>query len=203
MLDRPATPGIRLRHLLVPAIVGLVVAGGAVQAIAGGRSPLADLARASATAVPKPRIVWDPIPFGARRRAETAAYAERHYGLHTYKLINPHVIVIHYTDGPQFRVRVQHVRARCAGQRAARAPGVCAHLVIDSAGVIHQLVSVGIICRHTVGLNWTAIGIEHVGYSDQQILNDPHELTQASGSCGGFAAASTSRSPTSSATTKA
>ena len=25
-------------------------------------------------------------------------------------------------------------------------------------------------CRHTVGLNWTAIGIEHVGTSDAQIL---------------------------------
>ena len=177
MLDRPATPGIRLRHLLVPAIVGLVVAGGAVQAIAGARSPIADLARASATAVPKPRIVWDPIPFGARRRAETAAYAERHYGLHTYKLINPHVIVIHYTDGPSFESAYNAFAPDVPDSELHELPGVCAHFVIDSAGVIHQLVSVGIICRHTVGLNWTAIGIEHVGYSDQQILNDPHELS--------------------------
>jgi hypothetical protein len=27
-------------------------------------------------------------------------------------------------------------------------------------------------CRHTVGLNWTAIAIEHVGYSDAQVLNN-------------------------------
>ena len=27
-------------------------------------------------------------------------------------------------------------------------------------------------CRHTVGLNWTAIGIEHVGTSDAQVLGN-------------------------------
>jgi beta-N-acetylhexosaminidase len=31
-------------------------------------------------------------------------------------------------------------------------------------------------CRHTVGLNWTAIGIEHVGTSDAQVLADPAQL---------------------------
>jgi beta-N-acetylhexosaminidase len=31
-------------------------------------------------------------------------------------------------------------------------------------------------CRHTVGLNYTAIGIEHAGFSDQQILNNRAQL---------------------------
>ena len=31
-------------------------------------------------------------------------------------------------------------------------------------------------CRHTVGLNYTAIGIEHVGTSDAEILGDPAQL---------------------------
>ena len=31
-------------------------------------------------------------------------------------------------------------------------------------------------CRHTVGLNWTAIGIEHVGYSDAQVLDNPKQM---------------------------
>jgi hypothetical protein len=42
--------------------------------------------------------------------------------------------------------------------------------------VIHQLASVKIMCRHTVGLNWTAIGIEHVGYSDREILDNRRQL---------------------------
>ena len=49
-------------------------------------------------------------------------------------------------------------------------PGTCAHFVIDTDGTIYQLVSTSIMCRHTVGLNYTAIGIEHVGTSDAQIL---------------------------------
>ena len=31
-------------------------------------------------------------------------------------------------------------------------------------------------CRHTVGLNYTAIGIEHVGSSDQEVLSDPAQM---------------------------
>jgi hypothetical protein len=31
-------------------------------------------------------------------------------------------------------------------------------------------------CRHTVGLNWTAIGVEHVGFSDQQVIDDGPEI---------------------------
>jgi beta-N-acetylhexosaminidase len=40
-------------------------------------------------------------------------------------------------------------------------------------------VPLGIICRHTVGLNYTAIGIEHVGTSDAQILHDPKQLASS------------------------
>ena len=45
--------------------------------------------------VPKPAIVWKPIPFGAKRRAETVAYARRHYGLDRWSIVGPHVIVEH------------------------------------------------------------------------------------------------------------
>ena len=51
---------------------------------------------------PPPPIVQKPIPFGPARRAETAAYAKRHYGLATYKLQGPHVIVEHYTATDSF-----------------------------------------------------------------------------------------------------
>src|SRR5436305_15338839 len=30
-------------------------------------------------------------------------------------------------------------------------------------------------CRHTVGLNWTAFGIEHVGLSDAQVMGDARQ----------------------------
>ena len=53
-------------------------------------------------------------------------------------------------------------------------PGTCAHFVVDTDGTMYQLVSLGTaMCRHTVGLNYTAIGIEMVGASDQDVLGNP------------------------------
>jgi beta-N-acetylhexosaminidase len=49
--------------------------------------------------------------------------------------------------------------------------------VIDTTGTIYQLVSLGTMCRHTVGLNWTAIGVENVGSSDAQVMNNNRQLS--------------------------
>jgi N-acetylmuramoyl-L-alanine amidase len=130
----------------------------------------------ASAAVPKPPIVWDPIPFGAQRKAEMVAYAERHYGLARYKLLDPHVIVIHYTETPDFGATYNTFAPDTPDSELHELPNTCAHFVIDPAGVIHQLVPLDIMCRHTVGLNWTAIGIEHVGYSDQQVLGDTRQI---------------------------
>jgi N-acetylmuramoyl-L-alanine amidase len=108
------------------------------------------------------------------------AYVRRHYGSFmrpTWRLTNPHVIVIHYTDGPNFSSAYNTFASDTRDTELHELPGTCAHFVIDTDGTIHQLVSLGIMCRHTVGLNWTAIGIEHVGYSDQQILGDTRQIT--------------------------
>jgi N-acetylmuramoyl-L-alanine amidase len=51
-------------------------------------------------------------------------------------------------------------------------PGVCSHYVIDRDGTVYRLVPTSLMCRHTVGLNWTAIGIEHVGTSDGQVMGN-------------------------------
>jgi N-acetylmuramoyl-L-alanine amidase len=124
----------------------------------------------------RPAIAQDPIPFGARRRAEMAAYALRHYGLHTYRLIHPHVIVIHYTETPDFAITYNAFAPDVPDSELHELPNTCAHFVIDRGGTIHQLVSLALMCRHTVGLNWTAIGIEHVGFSDAQVLSDRAQM---------------------------
>lgn len=133
-----------------------------------------------AVVVPKPHIIWDPIPFGPERKAQMVAYARRHYGSFmapTYKLIHPHVIVIHYTETPTFQATYNTFAPDTPDPELHELPNTCAHFVIDKSGGIHQLVSLNIMCRHTVGLNWTAIGIEHVGNSDQEVLSDPTQMT--------------------------
>jgi len=124
----------------------------------------------------KPAIVQKPIPFGAERRAETAKYAARHYGLHTWRLTHPHVIVEHYTASTSFTSAWSTFASDTPDVELHELPGTCAHFVIDRDGTIYQLVPLTTICRHTVGLNWTAIGIEHVGTSDAQILSNPKQL---------------------------
>jgi N-acetylmuramoyl-L-alanine amidase len=125
---------------------------------------------------PQPRIVQKPISFGAARRAETAAYAQRHYGLATWRLRAPHVIVEHYTASTSFSSAWSTFAADTPDPELGEKPGTCAHFVIDRDGTIYQLVPLTTICRHTVGLNWTAIGIEHVGTSDAQVLGNARQL---------------------------
>jgi len=125
---------------------------------------------------PKPAIVWKPIPFGAQRKAETAAYAKRHYGSSTWRLSHPRVIVEHYTASDSFSSAYSTFAADTPDGELHELPGVCAHFVIDKDGTIYQLVPLTVMCRHTVGLNYTAIGIEHVGTSDAEILGNPRQL---------------------------
>ncbi|HEY6551166.1 MAG TPA: peptidoglycan recognition family protein, partial [Solirubrobacterales bacterium] len=55
-------------------------------------------------------------------------------------------------------------------------PNVCAHFVVSGSGRIFQFVPLSIRCRHTVGLNWTAIGIEHTGFSDTEVLDNRAQM---------------------------
>jgi len=134
------------------------------------------IALAVALAVPlRPHIVWKPIPYGSQRRAEMAHYAERHYGIDSWRL-EPRVIVEHYTGTQSFPPVWNAFAADTPDPELHELPGDCAHFVVDRDGTIYQLVPLDIMCRHTVGLNYVAIGIEHVGTSDAEILHDPAQL---------------------------
>jgi N-acetylmuramoyl-L-alanine amidase len=141
-----------------------------------GRPRGAAAPRPRATPLSRPRIVWKPIPFSAARLAETAAYAKRHYGIDSFTLRDPRVIVEHYTASSTFASAYAIFSQDVPDAELHELPGTCAHFVVDRDGTVYQLVPLAVICRHTVGLNWTAIGIEHVGTSDQEILADPAQL---------------------------
>ena len=130
--------------------------------------------RGRRSAAARDRLEADPVR--AARRAETARYAERHYGLNTWRLVQPHVIVEHYTASTTFSSAWNTFASDAPDPELHELPGTCAHFVIDRDGTIYQLVPLTTICRHTVGLNWTAIGIEHVGTSDASILENPRQM---------------------------
>jgi len=125
-----------------------------------------------ADAPPRPAITQDPIVFDSRRIAQTREYAKRHYGLHRARLLAPKVVVVHYTASSTYSSVFNTFNANVADVELGETPQVCSHFVIDPAGKIHQLVSLKWICRHTVGLNYTAVGIEHVGTDAKQVLGN-------------------------------
>ncbi|HKP88804.1 MAG TPA: peptidoglycan recognition family protein [Thermoleophilaceae bacterium] len=127
-------------------------------------------------AIPSPKITWKPIPYGKERKREMADYAQRHYGFHDFHLVDPHVIVEHYTANESFDATYNTFASDNPDPELHELPNVCAQFVVDKDGTIYQLVKLYLMCRHTVGLNYTAIGIEHVGTSEPEILGNSRQL---------------------------
>jgi hypothetical protein len=138
--------------------------------------PAARPSRARRVAALRPPIVHKPIALTARRRRETVAYALRHYGLRTDSLVGPHVIVEHYTATPDVPSTYAIFAADTPDVELHELPGLCSHFVVDRDGTIYQLAPLTFLCRHTVGLNYTALGIEHVGSSDSEILSNAAQM---------------------------
>jgi len=132
--------------------------------------------RVGSSALVAPMIHQWPIPFGATRKREMAAYSLRHYGEDTYVLSGPKVIVEHYTETTTAQQAYNTFAPDVPDNEFHELPNTCAHFLVEPSGRIDQLVALSLRCRHTTGLNWTAIGIENVGLSDQAILQDRAQL---------------------------
>jgi len=152
----------------VLAVLALLAAAGSIATVSAGSDPSASL---------RPPIHPWPIPFGAARKREMAAYSLRHYGEDTYVLSDPKVIVEHYTETATAAEAYNTFAPDVPDSEFHELPNTCAHFLVEPDGRIDQLVPLSLRCRHTVGLNWTAIGIENVGYSDRQILDDSAQIS--------------------------
>jgi N-acetylmuramoyl-L-alanine amidase len=126
--------------------------------------------------VPPPPIHQDPIPFPAKRRAEMRRYARRHYGIDSFRLETPKVIVEHVTANDSYRATWNTFAPDRPDSELGELPGTCAHFVVDRRGRVHQLVPLELMCRHTVGLNYTAVGIENVATTDGQLMANRRQL---------------------------
>jgi N-acetylmuramoyl-L-alanine amidase len=174
-----------LRALLVLTVTVVML----VEARAGGRTRLDASAAASTVEgqgarISRPPIKSDLIPFGHARKRETARYSLRHYGVARWRLLHRRVIVLHFTGGNSYSSAWNTFAANTPD--LGELPGVCAHFIVGKRGTIHKLVPVSIRCRHTIGLNYTAIGVEMVQatgagshWADQQILHRRRQIRSA------------------------
>jgi len=122
------------------------------------------------------------IDFPQRRKDEMASYSLRHYGASSWRL-NPSMIVLHFTETDTAAA----ARNGFANDspNLGELPGTCAHFIVAQNGDVWQIVPTSIRCRHTIGLNDKAIGIEIVQgthgnsshWADQQILDRPAQIS--------------------------
>ena len=152
--------------LAVALTVGIGAGAGA------GASPPASSAVAT-----KPAIKKQLIPYPKKRKRQMAAYSKRHYGHYKWRLNNPKLIVQHYAEAGSISAIFNTFAPNRPDVEFHELPGVCSHFAVGASGGIYKFVPVSTRCRHTVGLNYVAIGIEHVGFSDQDILGRSAQLS--------------------------
>ena len=156
---------------LVIAILAIAAVVGAGAGTGAGAQPTA-----TTSAAPKPPIHKMLIPYPKKRKSEMAAYSKHHYGQNKWRLNNPQLIVMHYAVAGSISSIFNTFRTDQPDVEFHELPNVCSHYAVAASGGVYKFVPPTIRCRHTVGLNWTAIGIEHVGFSDQDILGRPAQL---------------------------
>jgi N-acetyl-anhydromuramyl-L-alanine amidase AmpD len=156
---------------LIAAVVAVAAAIGAGASSGAGAQPAA-----TTSTVAKPPIHKMLIPYPQKRKREMAAYSKHHYGQYKWRLNNPQLIVEHYAAAGSISAIFNTFRTDQPDVEFHELPNVCSHFAVAASGAVYKFVPPTIRCRHVVGLNYTAIGIEHVGFSDQDILNRPAQL---------------------------
>jgi hypothetical protein len=113
-------------------------------------------------------IIQKPIIFDEKRKALTLQYMQQRYGMvQDEPVIEPKMVVVHWTVIPTFEqtfaaFNPPELPAARDGIRAGGNLNVSSQFVIDRDGTVYQLMPETTMARHTIGLNYTAIGIENI-----------------------------------------
>lgn len=124
------------------------------------------------------KIVQKPISFNQKRADLSLKYLKDRHGLiQDQPTIQPKIIVLHFTGSGTLnsnwnyfnRTEIENARSFNKNQSTLN---VSAHFLVDRDGTIYQLLDETTFARHTIGLNYCAIGVENIG-------SDKNPLTQA------------------------
>lgn len=114
------------------------------------------------------RIIDKPITWDSEREALSLRYLKDRHGLdQTEATINPQMVVVHWTAIDNIEVTFDVFDSPTIGGRpdltGASNLNVSSQFLIDRDGTIFRLLPDQTFARHTIGLNYMAIGIENVG----------------------------------------
>jgi N-acetyl-anhydromuramyl-L-alanine amidase AmpD len=116
-----------------------------------------------------------PIVYNQERIKLSLEYLkERHNLIQSTPTIVPKIIVLHYVGGGTLKssfnyfnnIRIENGREYNKKQSQLN---VSAHYLVDRDGEIYQLLSDTLFARHTIGLNYCAIGVENIGGKDNPL----------------------------------
>ena len=116
-----------------------------------------------------------PIVYNQERIKLSLEYLkERHNIIQSTPTIVPKIIVLHYVGGGTLKssfnyfnnIRIENGREYNKKQSQLN---VSAHYLVDRDGEIYQLLSDTLFARHTIGLNYCAIGVENIGGKDNPL----------------------------------
>ncbi len=120
-----------------------------------------------------------PVIFDEHRKQLSLQYLKQRHGIETEKaIIDPKMIVVHYTviptlEGTMRAFMDSELPSSRSKIKGASQLNVSAQFVIDRDGTIYQLFpEETTFARHTIGLNYCALGIENIGDGEDNPLTD-------------------------------
>lgn len=127
------------------------------------------------------KIISKPISYNEERVRLSLEYLKDHHGLvQKTPVIVPKMIVLHYTAGGTVesnykyfnKTHLENTRNILKKQSTLN---VSSQFIIDRDGTIYQLMEPNMFARHTIGLNYCAIGIENIGSKKQPLTEEQVE----------------------------
>jgi len=123
------------------------------------------------------KIISKPINYSEERIRLSLEYLKEHHGLvQKTPMIVPKMIVLHYTAGGNVESNFKyfnktHLENARNTLKMQSTLNVSSQFIIDRDGTVYQLMEPNQFARHTIGLNYCAIGIENIG-SKKEPLTD-------------------------------
>jgi hypothetical protein len=169
---RPAPLAVLCIALSAPLAAPLAVAFAQPASDEASPSPeVASVPAVSAAAA----IPVRPFPVQSDARKELAReYSRAHYGIDDWRLVDPRLIVVHYTgnDSDEWSLsafKSDSLDASRTDIAAGGALNVGVQYVILKDGTVWSLLGETDMGRHAIGYNWTAIGIEMTGSAGSRL----------------------------------
>jgi len=109
------------------------------------------------------------LEYSSERERLSINYLEKRHGIKkTRPTIDPKIIVVHYTNGGTIESIYRYFNSPTIENsrefnKKQSILNVSSHYLIDRDGSIYQIMEDSLFARHTIGLNYCAIGIENIG----------------------------------------